>query len=422
MIKPSLSVCRSAISLLALLGASTFLVACGGGGGGGVVVPVPALGEPRLGLTTDELAAFDRGKAVFERRFTQSTGLGPFYNATSCVSCHSTPVTGGSAQLYRNFFLVRFGDPTIQGGQADFPNLTSGVLPAFGPGVAHILADFSLDAARHPFPDLGPGGQPVQAAHRNGLPVFGVGLFEAIAESTILGLTDPNDSNADGISGRFNRDAGIVSRFGVKSQSADIVRFTRAPLLNQMGITTDPLVTTNLILPMQVSTDPGAPTIDHDSIPDPEMSNQDLADLVAFMRFLAPPAPRPMGTEATAGRALFTTLGCALCHIPSLPSSLGPVDAFTDLLLHDMGPDLADGIAMGVPQASTIDGLTTHREFRTQPLWGVSFSAPFLHDGRAETLEEAILMHGGEAEVSRNAFAALSPADRARVIAFLETL
>ena len=113
--------------------------------------------------------------------------------------------------------------------------------------------------------------------------------------------------------------------------------------------------------------------------------------------------------------ARFDSTGCTKCHIPSLPSSLGPVDAYTDLLLHDMGDGLKDDIAFG-------DYPDSWREFRTQPLWGVSRSGPWLHDGRAATLDEAILAHGGESQAIRDAYAGLNPTEQAQIIAFLESL
>ena len=407
-------------ALLALL--MLPLAACGGSGGGGTPPPAPpALGEPILGLTTTERAAFDRGKAVFERRFKPSGGLGPFYNTTSCRACHSTPVTGGGSHLYRNFYLGRFGDPTTPGQQFDLPNNISAVVPAFGRSISHVLADFSLTHERHPIPALGPGNLPVQLAQRNGLSLFGVGLFEDVTEATLLSLSDPNDSDQDGISGRVNTDLGSIGRFGVKSQSATIERFTRAPLMNQMGITSNPTGNDNLSV-LQVSQDPSQPTIDNDSTPDPEIAANDLLDLIAFTRFLAPPAPKPFSAAALRGQTQFDTLGCAKCHLPTITSLRGPLAAYTDLLLHDMGVGLADNIAAGVPQSSSIDGPTTYREFRTAPLWGVSMSGPWLHDGRAQTLEEAILAHGGEAQTARDAFANLPQADRADVLAFLESL
>ncbi|MCA9319367.1 MAG: hypothetical protein KDB53_01465, partial [Planctomycetes bacterium] len=104
----------------------------------------------------------------------------------------------------------------------------------------------------------------------------------------------------------------------------------------------------------QASTDPNAPTVDNDGVADPEISAQDLADLIAFSRFLAPPQRKASTPASDRGEAQFSQLGCVKCHLPSLPGSEGPVEAYTDLLIHDMGPGLADGISMGVPQSSLI--------------------------------------------------------------------
>ena len=409
----------------ALVGALLFLAACGGGGGGGgpfATGQPQKLGDPIAGLTLAEFEAFQRGRTVFERRFKPSEGLGPHYNATSCASCHSTPTTGGSSKLYRNFYLARTGDPTRLRSQVDFPGLPSAVIPAFGPRESHLTAKFSFEAGRIVVPHEAPG---VQVAQRNAIPIFGVGLFEFVRDSTIRANADPDDEDMDGISGRYNRDAGFIGRFGVKAQSNNIEAFTRPPLINQMGITSDPFEGSGAVVAgLQVSGGEFMDTrfVDGDDAPDPEISRQDLGDLIAFTRFLAPPRPKPFNAAATRGEALFESTGCVKCHIPSLPSQRGLVHAYTDLLIHDMGDDLADNMALGEPQASTIDGPTPPREFRTQPLWGVSLHGPWLHDGRAETLREAIEMHAGEAEAIRDAFLALTPDEQADVIAFLEHL
>jgi len=354
---------------------------------------------------------------VFERRFTPEDGLGPFYNATSCEGCHSTPVAGGSAPLYRNFYLAMLGVP---GRQTPVPGLLSAVVPAFGGGIT-----FTTEAGRASLAPL--AGSDMTLAQRNALPLYGVGLFEFVSDATILAHADPNDEDGDGISGRFNTDFGRLGRFGVKAQSNNIEVFTRAPLMNQMGITSDPFLgsggTVGLGLPLpQVSADPNVPTRDSDGRPDPEISRQDLGDLIAFTRFLAPVEPLPFGPEALRGQELFESIGCARCHLPELPSSRGPLRAYTDLLLHDVGSVLADGLGFGVPQAAARAPLTSAGEFRTQPLWGVSLSAPYLHDGRAETPREAIELHGGEAQASRAAFQALAPERQADLIDFLEHL
>ena len=391
-----------------------------------VTGPPQKLGDPIEGLTQPQLDAFNRGRIVFERRFKPSEGLGPLYNATSCASCHSTPVTGGSSGLYRNFYIARRGRPDLLGGQVDLPDLPSAVIPAFGPRGPHATAKFTLEKGRHVIPHGGLGPDPVQVAQRNTIPLFGVGLFEFVADSTIVAMADPDDLDQDGISGRFNRDAGAIGRFGVKSQSNNLEAFTRPPLMNQMGITSDPFLGEGAVVTgQQVSGGAEDRLVDGDDAPDPEISNQDLGDLIMFSRFLAPPRKKPFNDAATRGSALFDSIGCVKCHVRTLPTRRGvDIEPFTDLLLHDMGPELADGISLGTPQPSRQlgDDPTSHREFRTQPLWGVSLHAPFLHDGRAETLLEAVTMHGGEAAGIRDAFLALSAQERADVIEFLEHL
>lgn len=398
------------------------LSACSGGGSSTSEVgqqpqPTLNLGDPITGLTAEERTSFDRGREVFRKRFTPSQGLGPLYNATSCESCHSDPVLGGGADLYRNFYMSGFFGATPLGG------LPSVVVPAFG-GTS-TEQPHSFTRGRYTLP---PPGGVVTIAQRNSVPLFGVGMFEFVSDATILSNVDPDDANGDGVSGRVNNDGAGMGRFGLKSQSNNIELFTRAPLMNQMGITTNPFRGAGATVSLepgaapQASTTPNSPTLDSDGVPDPEMPEQDLADLIAFTRFLAPPQPRAFGDAARRGQTQFSSIGCAACHMPELPSSRGPVRAYTDLLIHDMGDELADGMSLGRPQLTLNDPDHTRREFRTQPLWGVSLSGPFLHDGRAETLDEAIRMHGGEGLGARQRYEALDEAQRADLIAFLEAL
>lgn len=387
-------------------------------------VPQPSLqlGDPLPDLTSDERAAFERGKALFSKRFKPSEGLGPFYNATSCESCHSDPVAGGSAALYRNFYLVVQGE--LPGLQGPLPGLPSVVMPAFG---TTSTPNFTLEGGRLPIPQQ-VGGRPVVVAQRNSIPLFGVGLFEFIANATILANADPDDLDQDGISGRNNNDAVGVGRFGMKAQSNNIEFFTRAPLMNQMGITSDPFrgsagtISFAPGMAPQAPATPNATTRDNDGVPDPEISPQDLGDLIAFTRFLAPPQPQPFDDAARRGAGRFTAIGCAKCHVPELASARGPVRAFTDLLLHDMGSSLADHVSFGRPQVAAAGPLHNGSEFRTAPLWGVSKFAPYLHDGRAATLDDAIRAHGGEATAIRNAYAALAQGERDDLLAFLRSL
>lgn len=394
---------------------------CSGGGGplGGTAgSPVRAgLGEPIEGLPDSQRAAFMRGRELMEKVFRPSEGLGPFYNAASCVACHSTPVTGGSSPAYRNFFLAAQGFPALQGPVS--PDLPSIVVPNF------------RWPPTNPRPSIPPSTPtvPVTSAQRNAPPMFGVGLFEFVSDATIISNADPDDADADGIHGRYNRDADAnIGRFGYKAQANNIEVFIRGASNNQMGITTDPVLGNAAVVNLgsasyvQVPGTQNQPITDNDPVSDPEVSSTDFGDLVVFSRFVAPPRPLPFNEAAQRGEQLFATIGCTACHIPELPSALGPLKAYTDLLLHNMGPELADGLAFGQPQASILEQPTTVEEFRTQPLWGVSLHPPFLHDGRADTLEDAILAHGGEGDASRQAFQGLTAAEQADLIAFLESL
>lgn len=388
------------------------------------------VGDPVPGLSQAELEAFQRGKLVFERMFKPSEGLGPYYNVASCSSCHGHPATGGSAPRYRNFYMAAVGFP---GAQAPFfdPILSSQLPP---PGVQPSIvvpAYAGLSGVRPEIPDPSNPflfGAPLTVAQRNTPPALGVGGFEFVSDATILSNADPDDADGDGISGRFNTENGAIGRFGFKAQANNLESFTRGPFNNQMGITTNAFLGTAGIVslghgaPVQITATPDDPITDLDSVSDPEVGTADLGDIIAFQRFLAPPAPSPHTAASLRGQTHFTNLGCAKCHIPTLPSSRGDLDAYTDLLIHDMGAGLADGIALGTPQASTIDPNHTGNEFRTQPLWGVSLHAPFLHDGRADTLMDAVILHGGEATSARDGFLALPSSGQDDVISFLEVL
>lgn len=383
------------------------------------------LGEPMPGATDAQLEVFERGKTVFQRRFDLADGLGPTFNATSCGACHEKPVAGGKAGLYRNFFL---GGRTALDGAFIFTesNGDSG-------GVIRMF-HYGDGAARPAIP-----ASTAIFAQRTALPLYGAGLLAEIADDEILLRADPDDSDGDGISGRANYDRGFVGRFGRKAQTVSIEGFIRGPLFNHVGVTTDPLTDEQrALLPVDSSAKdvlravaqltpsedlkrdshaqaaaPDGPTIDADGVADPELGTSDLFDLVSFTMLLAAPEAEPLTERSNQGRVLFHQLGCSDCHVPRLNGPRGPIPAYSDLLLHDMGPDLADGIVMKE---------ATGGEFRTQPLWGVAAAGPYLHDGRAATLEEAILAHGGESQIARDAFAALSDDDQADVLEFLNSL
>ncbi len=369
------------------------LTGCGGGGSSGTSLE---LGDPNPGLSAQALAAFERGREVFVRRFVRTEGHGPDFNVNSCKACHEIPVVGGSAPLYRNFFLVGRVQPN-----GSFQPAMEGNQP-----VARTFSYVRTQRETIPLDTL--------VAQRSAPPIFGLGVFERLSDTEIAGNSDPTDLDGDGVSGRTNIDGPLVGRFGYKSQEGSLIDFVRGPFFNHMGITSNfPVVPPpgQLSAVAQVAP-PAQPLTDSDGVPDPEISDEDLVDLVIFLRELAAPAPLPMDETARRGETLFMGTGCAKCHIPNLKSTGEPALAYTDLLIHDMGPELADGV---------VQLLSSGTEFRTQPLWGVRHHAPFLHDGRAATLDDAIRAHGGEAEGIRNAYAALPEADRDAIVAFLET-
>jgi CxxC motif-containing protein (DUF1111 family) len=372
------------------------------------------LGDPVGFATEAQRAAFEHGREVAVRRFTPETGLGPSFNLVTCAGCHEKPVTGGSAGRYRDFLLV--GQRLPDGSYTPL-------------GVNGIQDQFDTTGRRVASPETAN-----VTAERNPIPFFGVGLLAAIDEEAILAHADPDDADHDGISGRANFDRGFVGRFGRKAQTVSIEGFLRGPLFNHVGVTSNPLpnaLKDRLPVPSAAPSEavfrdgalsiigapqaaaPDEPTTDDDGVPDPELSEGDLFDLVSFAMLLAPPAPEPLDETTRVGRAAFERIGCATCHVPTLKGPRGLIPAYSDLLLHDMGPALADGVSMGVATGS---------EFRTQPLWGIAAVAPYLHDGRADTLDDAIRAHGGEGQASRDAYGALPEAERAALIAFLEGL
>jgi CxxC motif-containing protein (DUF1111 family) len=368
----------------------------------------PKPGDPLPGLTPAERNQFERGKIVFERVFTAETGLGPTFNADACAECHESPVAGGlgdEIEIHVAAYTPEptFCDPLIQkGGFVIQQKVTDELKAAMG-----------ID--KEPTPPEATG-----AGTRTTPDILGFGLLDAVPDSTILILADPDDRNRDGISGRVNRFFdGRVGRFGRKALVPTLSEFNQGAFVAEQGIT-NPAVPTEenvggLAIPAGV-----------DPVPEPEIDQSSLDLAEAFVRFLAPPAPLRQSGAAKYGRRLFHEIGCASCHIPTLRTGKSPVSAlryrdvaaYTDLLLHDMGPELAD-ICLGLAEPS---------EFRTEPLMGLHLSNQledgprFLHDGRAHSIEEAIRLHGGEGAAAREKFMRLSDKDRKDLLEFLGTL
>lgn len=362
----------------------------------------PRPGEPLRGLTTEERDRFERGRVVFARIFTPETGLGPLFNAESCASCHLDPAAGGNGtitEVHASAHLEGgFCDPLVEAGG---PVFQERVTPA-------LRAALGIDA--EPVSDRATG-----VARRTTLDLFGVGLLDAVPDSVLLALADPDDADGDGISGRVNRFFdGRIGRFGRKALVPTLAEFNEGAFQIEQGVTTPNVPSEGTV--------GGRPIPDGvDPLPEPELDSASIALVDAFVRFLAPVAPKSFGSDARRGQTTFTEIGCASCHVPTLPTGANPVaalahrnvKAYTDLLLHDLGPANAD-ICLGL--------VATPSEFRTEPLMGLRFATRFLHDGRAAMLEEAIRLHGGEAARARDAFEALPEADRSSLLAFLRSL
>jgi CxxC motif-containing protein (DUF1111 family) len=357
-------------------------------------------GDPVRGLTRDQRALFDRGRVVFDSVFIPETGLGPLFNSIACGECHEDPVAGGvgdEVEVHASAFRPPVCDPLVQEGGIV---IQQHVTPA-------LKAALGIDS--EPFPPSATG-----RALRTSPVVFGRGLLDLVPDSLILSYADPADQNGDSISGRPNRFFdGRLGRFGRKALVPTLREFNDGAFPIEISIT-NPAVPTEETIggnPIPAGVDP---------VPEPEI-NQEAIDLTdAFVRFLAAPTPLKATSAARRGRVLFASVGCTGCHIPTLQTGDSPiaalrnkdVAAYTDLLLHDMGPDLAD---ICLTEA-------TPSEFRTEPLIGLRVAQQFLHDGRAKTLEQAIQLHGGEGSRARDGFLRLSETERAALIAFLKTL
>jgi CxxC motif-containing protein (DUF1111 family) len=257
-------------------------------------------------------------------------------------------------------------------------------------------------------------GRTTAQARRTSPDILGFGLLDAVPDAAILAYADPDDRNHDGISGRPNRFFdGRLGRFGRKALVPTLAEFNEGAFPVEQGVTVPAVPDEGTVggQPIPAGVDP---------LPEPELDAQSVALVNAFVRFLAPPSAPKLKGAARGGPELFDRIGCAACHVVQLKTGDSDVKAlarrdvaaYTDLLLHDMGPALAD-ICLGLAGPS---------EFRTEPLMGLRFSERFLHDGRAASIEEAIRLHGGESIASRDRFTALPPADREALVAFLKML
>jgi CxxC motif-containing protein (DUF1111 family) len=365
----------------------------------------PQFGDPLPNLTSDELARFRAGQAVFQVVDGVVNGLGPVFNDNSCVACHSVGGTGGgSTRLETRFgrFINGEFDPMTDFGGSLIQEKGIGLLN----GVNFVG-------------EIVPSQATVMALRRT-TPLFGLGLVDNVPDSLLLQIAEQEQVQTPATAGRANivLDSASgqqrVGRFGWKCQQATLLTFSGDAYLNEMGITTP-------MFPIEICPQ-GNCALLTTGLPAArdEPDNDDVMAFTDFMTFLAPPPNGPNTVQMRQGANLFAKVGCVNCHLPTLQTGNTRSAAcnqvtfspFSDFLLHDMGR-LGDGIAQ--------NGAGTH-EMRTAPLWGVRLFTTFLHDGRTTNLADAILAHDGQGRDARNRFAALNRDQRSQLIAFLSSL
>jgi CxxC motif-containing protein (DUF1111 family) len=409
-------------------------------------------GGPISGLTVKEGKFFQAGQDAFSE--VQSVlgtvsgtepGLGPRFNMDSCVGCHAQPASGGSSPAINPqvavasrlnatnkvpYFVTlngpvkearyKYVDPpanTIRDGGVHALFTIAGRQDASG----CIATDI-------PQPDFDYAHSQNNISFRIPTPVFGAGLIEAIADETIL--ANVKSSPVMGVSGHVNREgnAGTITRFGWKAQNKSLLIFSAEAYNVEQGVT-------NELFPQERDETAkctfGTYPEDHTNFEEtqPQKISSDAVNFANFMRMLAPPAPvtsygSVSAASITQGSNLFVSVGCTLCHTPTMKtdtsstSALNSKDAnlYSDLLVHHMGAGLADNI---------IQGAAGPDEFRTAPLWGVGQRIFFLHDGRRSNLLDAIQDHAGNGSEANQVilnFNALSVADMQAILNFLRSL
>jgi CxxC motif-containing protein (DUF1111 family) len=364
-----------------------------------IVASVPTTPTPVLsgGVSPPQSDSSDlatRGETLFRTNFTPEQGLGPLYNRTSCLGCHVAPTIGGSGPEGLGT-ATRVGRLALAGFDA---------LIGHGGPVArtHSVAEAGLPC------DLStgiPAGANVTSV-RNAPDLHGTGLIDQIPDSEIAA---GSVLHRDGIRGRphwvHTADGkSRIGRFGWKADTATLRQFVAEAFHNELGITSP-------LAPIDFAR--GGRTSQHRCPGESDTVEDDGTIIDAVTAFVAQlPAPTA-GTAIPQGQALFGTIGCSSCHTPYLNSGQQQVWLYSDLLLHDLGPDLDDKVVQDHARG---------RDWRTAPLWGLSARPRLLHDARAHTISEAILFHGGEAAGTRQRFRQLSQAERNCLLAFLARL
>lgn len=372
--------------------------------------------RPLAGLSEANLAAFKRGREIFDKNFTPSDGLGPLYNNTSCKACHGFPNSGGgSAEILT----------IIAGETADGAPRT---LKEKGGPVISDKAVLNVPLESLPM-------ETKYISKRISPVTYGTGLIEAIPAADITLQLAPSARKQElGISGRTNLDGDKLGRLGYKLQTADMRSFTVTAANFEMGLSSPerPYEFFPNILPQAIAAPPlyatdsaklsfvksffdarGAASASVD------LTKANVDDLTAFQRYQAPPPPLAFTEQAKQGEEVFKKIGCAECHTPAFktgPNAIGipegmKVAAYSDGLLHDMGAGLADGIIW--------QGTAKGSEWRTTPLWGLRYRRWLMHDGRTDNLEEAIQLHAGEGQKVTDGYNALAQVSKDALKAFL---
>ncbi|MBL8532881.1 MAG: c-type cytochrome [Betaproteobacteria bacterium] len=431
--------------------------------------------HPAAGLDSRQNELFALGRRMFQNRWAffwfenAEFGRGPTSNAQACATCHtnngrglvtgtpSLPTVAMPGEVRDHHITVPFepapnlvvrvslpgvdahGGPRLHpqyGDQLQIFGVKGVVPPEASFGVEWTehevaLAEGETRVLRKPLLRLsdfgyGPLGEDAHVGMRMAPPLVGLGLLEAVPDETLLALA-ARPATGD-IRGKVNRvwDESqrkvVIGRFGLKANHGSLREQVAIAFLNDIGLSTE-------VYPDQ-NCPPMSPTCKEQMVAGkPEITALRLAATELYVRSLRVPVRRQVDDpQVREGDRLFADAQCAVCHVPELRTGPFPafppvahqtIRPFTDLLLHDMGEDLADGRP---------DFLASGREWRTPPLWGIGLSevvngaGAFLHDGRARNLEEAILWHGGEAKTSRDAFAGMRRGDREALIAFLKSL
>jgi CxxC motif-containing protein (DUF1111 family) len=415
---------------------------------------------------------FKLGNALFRKTWVASPastlasdGLGPLYNARGCQDCHlkdgrgHTPASGDTSRVSMFLRLSVPGgpvpdgiadwiatapDPTYGGQLQDLAapgHLAEGRMDITWTESPVILADGTIVSLRAPTysfadPAYGPPADTLMISPRVAPQMIGLGLLEAIPAADILALADESDSNKDGVSGRaqivpsVEQGTPMLGRFGFKAGAASVREQSAAAFAGDMGLSTPLHPEPWGDCSDAQATCRDAPHGQEAGARDGLEVDQASLDLVTFYsRNLGVPARRNIeDPQVLKGKEVFYTTGCQSCHTPKHVThrltdqpeqSFQLIWPYTDLLLHDMGPGLAD---------NRPEGRATGSEWKTSPLWGIGLSAQvsghseYLHDGRARSLLEAVLWHGGEAQAQSDAVASMTTEDREALLAFLESL